>query len=490
MIFNSYQFIFLFLPTVVIIYHFINSKNRYEAAKIFLLVASLAFYVFFSFQMLLILILSILLNYLISLGIYKNPHNTTIKKTLLFIGIAFNLGLLIYYKYLGFFDGIINSVFKTGLSVQKTLIPLGISYYTFSQIAFLTDTFKDSDKKYNFIDYALFISFFPKISVGPIMFAKDLIPQFNDPDRKKTDYNNIARGIIIFTMGLAKKVLVADHLSKYVTWGYSNIDKLGTTNALLTMLAYTLQIYFDFSGYCDMAKGIFQLLNLKASENFLSPYKALSIADFWKKWHITLTSFFTNYVYIPLGGNRKGKLRTYINMFIIFFLSGLWHGADFTFIIWGILHGIGITFSKLLKDKMLKIPKTIRHLGTFIFINITWVFFRSSDLNEALDFFRQLFSFKFIPINIEFAAKTTPDELQFIQWLILSALDKTPYLSACIISVGFLLCAIMICFYCKNSSEITAGIKLNSSVVTTTVILLVLSILSLSNVTEFIYTNF
>ena len=256
------------------------------------------------------------------------------------------------------------------------------------------------------------------------------------------------------------------------------------------MLAYTMQIYFDFSGYCDMAKAICLMLNLDLPDNFLSPYRAVSVSDFWKRWHITLTSFFTRYVYIPLGGNRKGRARTYINMFIIFFLSGLWHGADYTFIVWGLIHGTGITLSKLLKNRMEKLPNVVRRAGTFIFVNLAWIFFRASDMTEACNFFRQLFSHSLVPVNIELVAKATPDEMQFLQWVILTGLDYTPYYSGCVIVIGFLLISVFISMYCRNATERLVSLKLNRRTSATTVILLVLSILSLSGVTEYIYTNF
>ena len=493
MTFNSYAFVFVYLPAVVILYHLINGKGFYTASKLFLLAASLLFYCLNDVSALPVLITAIVINYLLSLPLSENKAKAlpdSARRLILCIGIIINLAALVYFKYLGFFEGILNSVFKTGLTVKEVLLPLGISYYTFSQIAFLVDSYKEPGKNCSFMDYALFVSFFPKISVGPIALAKDMIPQFNDSVRKKADPDKIASGMVIFAAGLAKKVLLADNLAPYVTWGYSNIDVLGTTNALIVMLAYTMQIYFDFSGCCDMAKAICLMLNLDLPDNFLSPYRAVSVSDFWKRWHITLTSFFTRYVYIPLGGNRKGKSRTYINMFIIFFLSGLWHGADYTFIVWGLVHGTGITLSKLLNDKMTKLPHFIRCAGTFIFVNLSWIFFRASDMTEALRFFRQLFSLSIVPVNIELVAKATPDEMQFLQWMILTVRDETPYYSGCVIITGFLLISVFISMYCKNAAERLSSLKLNKRASATTVILLVLSILSLSGVTEYIYTNF
>lgn len=511
MLFNSYSFVLVFLPAVIILYHLANGKGHYAAGKALLLIVSVLFYCTGGARAFLILAASLFINYLIFTHLLTMRFEERQRRLFLAFGIILNIGLLIYFKYLGFFSDVINSLFKTGLPVREVLLPLGISYYTFSQIAFLTDGYRDPDTKYSLFDYALFVAFFPKISVGPIALAKDMIPQFNDTERKKVNYENIAGGILIFAVGLAKKVLFADNLAPYADWGFSHINDLGTTNALIVSLAYMMQIYFDFSGYCDMAKGICLMLNIDLPDNFLSPYRAVSVSDFWKRWHMTLTNFFTRYVYIPLGGNRKGKVRTYINMFIIFFLSGLWHGAAYTFIVWGLIHGVGISLSKLLKDKMEKLPKFIRCAGTFIFVDITWIFFRSEKLVYAIEFLRQLFSFKFIPVNIELVAKATPDEMQFLQWLVLTSKDEAPYMSGCVIVIGFLLIAAFISVYCKNPTERLEAlgisgtkktsadtderedegtVKLGAGSAVTTVMLLVLSILSLSGVTEFIYTNF
>ncbi len=490
MVFNSYVFVLVFVPLIVVIYHLFNSRGAYTAAKVFLLLASLFFYACDNLYALIILTVSILMNYCICLLLSGSGDYPARRRILLTLGVILNISLLFYFKYLGFFTDIINSLFKTGLNVRSLLLPLGISYYTFSQISCLVDCYRDRETKYAFLDYALYVTFFPKITVGPIALAGDMIPQFDDPKRKKVNPDNIAGGLVIFASGLAKKVLLADNLAPYVTWGYGNINDLGPINALIVMLAYTLQIYFDFSGYCDMAKAVCLMLNIDLPDNFLSPYTAESVADFWKKWHITLTGFFTKYVYIPLGGNRKGKVRTYINMFIIFFLSGLWHGASYNFILWGLIHGVGISLSKLLKDKMIKLPRLIRQAGTFIFVNITWVFFRASTLTEAVSFLRQLVTPKLIPVNIALVAEATPDEMQLIQWLILNAGNRAPYISGCIIIIGFLLICTFISMYCKNSARRLETLKLSGLTVATTVILLVMSILSLSGVTEFIYENF
>ena len=205
----------------------------------------------------------------------------------------------------------------------------------------------------------MFVTFFPQLVAGPIVLHSEIVPQFADKKKKKLNADNFAKGIMAFSFGLAKKVLIADTLGKVVNWGYLDVGALDRTNAIIVILCYTLQIYFDFSGYCDMATGIGKMFNIDLPMNFNSPYRAVTILDFWNRWHMTLTRFFTRYVYIPLGGNRKGKLRTYINVFIVFTVSGIWHGANWTFIVWGMVHGLFNIFTRIFKKYIDKLPKFI-----------------------------------------------------------------------------------------------------------------------------------
>ena len=490
MVFNSYFFVLVFLPLAVIGYHMLNKTNHFDIAKVFLLCMSLWFYSYQNVKALPVLILSILLNYLTVKYLFSDTRTLLIRKASLITGIVLNLSALFYFKYLGFFEVISNTVFDTQFTFLSLLLPLGISFFTFQQIAFLVDSYRDSAVRYRFIDYALFVSFFPKITVGPIALSTELIPQFCDNLRKKVDYDNLAKGLYAFSFGLAKKVLLADNLAKYADWGYMNIPTLGTLNAFLVMLAYTLQIYFDFSGYCDMASGICLMLNLDLPVNFNSPYRAKSIDEFWKRWHMTLTRFFRVYVYFPLGGNRKGKVRTYINMFLIFFLSGLWHGAAYTFLIWGIIHGIGICLSKLFSKWTCRLPDFLRWLGTFLFVNLAWVYFRAPDLNFANAFMQQLFSGKFLPLDIKLVAAATPIEANLLQWLIQNGSNTAPYWSGVLIILALLFFAAYASIFMKNTQERVQTFAVNRKTLFITVLLLAWSILSLSEVSTFIYVNF
>lgn len=490
MVFNSYIFILIFLPLTLTIYFLINQTGKDYIARIFLLVMSLLFYSYQNIKALPVFLISIIFNYFIVKLLFTDKIGAGLRKLGLIFGIVANLGALLYFKYLLFFELVTNQIFGTHYAVTSFLVPLGVSFYTFGQIAFLVDSYRNMEMRYEFLDYALFVSFFPKITVGPIAFSNEMIPQFRDSLKQKVNYDNIAKGLYAMAFGFVKKCLFADTLCKYVDWGYLNISNLGTTNALIVLLAYTMQIYFDFSGYCDIASGICLMLNFDLPVNFDSPYKALSISDFWKKWHMTLTRFFRQYVYFPLGGNRKGKIRTYINMFLIFFLSGLWHGAAYTFLVWGAIHGVGICLSKACAGFMKYVPKVIRRIGTFAFVSLTWVFFRSPDLNCAFDFFEQLFSGKILPIDINLVAAATPDEAELMQWLIQTFTEFSPYYSGAVVIVLVLVFAVFAGCFMKNTQERIAAFVVSKKTLIITVILLTWSILSMSDVSKFIYVNF
>lgn len=489
MAFNSYSFILIFLPICILGYNLLKKTGCDLFPKLFLCAMSLYFYGHNNHKALIILIVSLGINYLISI-IMNKTNGDLLRKLCLTLGIVLDILTLIYFKYLGFFEGIINSIFKTSLTFVSVLIPLGISFYTFSQIAYLVDCYRDASLKVSFLDYAVFVTFFPKITVGPIVSCSEMINEINSTIKNRFDCNLLSKGLIGLSFGLAKKVLLADSLSKYVDWGYAHIDKLGFTNALIVMVAYTLQIYFDFSGYCDMARGICLMLGFDLPINFNSPYRALSITDFWKRWHISLTSFFRKYVYIPLGGNRKGKVRTYLNTFLIFLISGLWHGASLTFVIWGAVHGIGMIISKAISKYMVKLPKFVRFILTFTFVNLTWVIFRASDMNTALSFYKELFTGGFVPVDIEFIAASTPTGFNIVQWLFLEFTTASTYYTGLVIILAVLIFALLASILMRNTDERIEQYTPSMRLVLACTILMVLGILSLSEISKFIYVNF
>ena len=324
MLFNSIMFILLFLPVTFLGYRFLCRQGWFSIAKIFLIFASLFFYAYWDVSYLPLILFSIVFNYWA--GTYLtgvSADRIRYRKIILFLGILVNLGLLGYFKYTDFVITNINLLFSANFELMNIVLPLAISFFTFQQVAYLVDSYYGKTAHYDFLSYALFVTFFPQLIAGPIVSHDELIPQFKDKTNFIINYKNVYFGILIFLIGLFKKVVVADTFAAYATSGFDVATTLDFINAWFTSLSYTMQIYFDFSGYCDMAIGIGLLFNIKLPINFNSPYKALDIQDFWRRWHITLSRFLRNYIYIPLGGNRRGQKRASINVFVVFLLGGL-----------------------------------------------------------------------------------------------------------------------------------------------------------------------
>lgn len=376
--FNSFVYILLFLPITILLYYTANKINSL-VGKCILVISSIIFYCYTDISILWVLGISIVVNYVFSLTITKAEKWRSI---FLFIPVIINVGLLLYYKYLNFAISNVNTFLGKEIPLVELILPIGISFFTFQQIAYVVAIYKGELQKNSLVDYLVYILFFPKILMGPLADPVDFINQINDSNLKKIDWDNIASGIKIFSLGLFKKVMIADIFAKAVGWGYTNIDSTTSMDWILIMLFYTFEIYFDFSGYCDMAVGSALMLNVSLPINFDSPYKALSIRDFWKRWHISLTKFFTKYIYIPLGGSKKGMFFACLNTMIVFLVSGIWHGANWTFILWGILHGTLSVFDRLFEKKQEKIFLPARWIGTFVVVNILWLLFRSDTIQQ------------------------------------------------------------------------------------------------------------
>ncbi len=391
MLFNSYVFILLFLPVTWCIYFFLNRFGLYKAAQAALILASFVFYGYQDWRLCFLLLGTILANYAFHLILTRMQEGAA-KKVVLALGVISNFSLLFYFKYWNFAFETLYKLVGQDYVLKNIVLPLGISFFTFQQVSMLVDSSKPGMVRYGFLDYALFVSFFPQLIAGPIVLHQEMIPQFHDVEKKKIHYGNLISGVEYFILGFAKKVLVADSFARICDAGYAGLAELNVYSALLTVLAFTLQIYFDFSGYCDMAKGLGKMFNIEITINFNSPYKALTIAEFWKRWHMTLTRFLTQYLYVPLGGNRKGKYRTYINIMIVFSLSGLWHGADWTFIIWGMMHGVMQVLCRMGKNVIEKIPGWIQWTLTFTFVNLAWVFFRAEFTRQPFYLLERLFT--------------------------------------------------------------------------------------------------
>lgn len=389
MLFNSYVFIAAFLPAVLCIYYLLNHFQQFKLAQMALIAASFVFYGYKNPKLCLLLLSTILVNYTFHRILIRQQEGI-FKKMVLWLGIIFNFSLLFYFKYLNFSLDTIYHILDRPYEMKSIVLPLGISFFTFQQVSMLVDSSKAEMPCYGFWDYALFVSFFPQLVAGPIVLHQELIPQFHDLKKKKVDYENIIVGLEYFIFGFSKKVLIADWFANICDVGYSKYSELNAYSTILTILAYTLQIYFDFSGYCDMAMGLGKLFNFDIPMNFNSPYKAHNISEFWKRWHMTLTRFLTQYLYIPLGGNRRGKVRTYINVMIVFTLSGLWHGADWSFVIWGFLHGAMLVLYRAGRKVIDKLPGWFQWMVTFGFINVAWMFFRSEFTKQPLWMLRRL----------------------------------------------------------------------------------------------------
>lgn len=392
MLFNSYEFIFLFLPLSFLAYFFLLSKRLIVGAKSFLVFASLFFYSWWNVAYLPLILSSMLFNYVIGNSLNSNFTKVKInKKTLLGFGVIANLGLLGYFKYADFFLENFNLFTGANVSLLHLALPLAISFFTFQQIAYLVDSYRQETAEYDFLNYALFVTFFPQLIAGPIVHHKEMMPQFASKYNLVKNYKNIAMGLFIFSMGLFKKVVIADTLSVWATNGFDKAETLTLLEGWASSLAYTFQLYFDFSGYTDMAIGAALLFNIKLPINFNSPYKAKDIQDFWRRWHITLSRFLRDYIYIPLGGNRISNFRTFSNLMTTFILGGLWHGAGWTFVFWGFLHGGALVVHRIWKNLGFQMNSILAWFITFNFINIAWVFFRAKEWDDAIKVLKAMF---------------------------------------------------------------------------------------------------
>lgn len=381
MIFSSPEFVLLFLPATVLIYYALLRGGYARFTGFFLFSASLVYYAWWRPENLLVILASILFNYALGRAIARAG---TWRKAIFILGCGGNLTTLGVYKYTDFALRTLNALLATDLPMQGIILPLGISFFTFQQIAWLSDiyTHKHDPAGERFLDYCCFVCFFPQLVAGPIVHHQEMVPQFHDTKNHTVNWENIFNGIVLFSIGLAKKVLIADQLSPLVRCCFETSPSLTFLEACLGSISYTLQLYFDFSAYSDMAVGAALLFNIHVPWNFNSPYKALDIQDFWRRWHITLSRWLRDYLYIPLGGNRKGKGRTLGNLVLTFLLGGLWHGAAWTFVIWGGLHGLALGIHRLWRDAGLHLPRLLAWFLTFAFLNLTWVVFRAPDMQS------------------------------------------------------------------------------------------------------------
>ena len=503
MLFNSYIFIFLFLPLCLGGFYLFAHRGKSVPARLWLTGFSLWFYGYFNPSYLLIMICSILFNYAVFKGMeLAGRKSPKWHRPVMIFGVAANLAVLFYFKYYDFFVENVNAVFGTSFVLKGILLPLGISFFTFQQIGFVVDAYRGEVKNCSFLDYALFVSFFPQLIAGPIVSQSEMLPQFAQIGRKRLDLEKFTAGIYLFTLGMVKKVLVADTFGLAVDWGYSNIPALSSVDSLLLVFFYSIQLYFDFSGYCDMARGLAWLFGMEIPVNFNSPYKAVNIIDFWRRWHITLSRFFRQYVYIPLGGNRKGRPRMYANLILIFLLSGIWHGAGWTFVTWGAAQGVLYIITRACqlyrKDHprsgtaaALRFPHRLTMaagtLFTFCYYSFACVFFRSETMTQAFAVFRRLFTGGIALPAASFLEGFNLDEFWYVIKLL--RLDSLPYSSLylpAIITLGTLL----VIFLAPNAGQCAERFRPRAWNALLTAFLFLWCVLSLSGVSSFLYFNF
>jgi D-alanyl-lipoteichoic acid acyltransferase DltB (MBOAT superfamily) len=404
MLFHSYEFLFVFLPVVLAGFLLLEKAGRREAALGWLAVASLFFYGWWSYKDLVLILLSMTVNYAAVRMLSRRPS-----RTLLAAGIVFNLALIVWFKYAGFLANNVAALTGSSFHLQAIVLPLGISFYTFQQISCLLDAYRGEAKEYSALHYALFVTFFPHLISGPLVHHREMMPQFARGQRVRKTAENIALGLSILVIGLFKKTAIADNLGVFadpVFAGAGRGDHLSFLEAWGGALAYTFQLYFDFSGYSDMAVGAARMFGIVLPLNFNSPYKALNIVEFWRRWHITLSRFLRECLYIPLGGNRKGGVRRYTNLMITMLLGGLWHGAGWTFVAWGGLHGLYLCVNhawRALKISMQSRAARLLSWGmTFLAVVVAWVFFRAQDFHAALRIFSAMADFRHIVLPREY----------------------------------------------------------------------------------------
>lgn len=531
MLFQSYIFILLFFPLCLLGFW---GLKRQKLLQLWLIGFSLWFYGAASPYYLLLLLGSIAWNYAffraIERGIgrvtervsgsameraeYGMERDSSRKRLLLGIGIAGNLALLCFFKYFNAISAGWSQMKGLEDPILQLALPLGISFFTFQQIGFLADAYKGEVGACSLREYVLFVSFFPYVSSGPIVNAQEMLPQYRQIGRQRPDWEKFSGGLYLFALGLSKKVLLADTFGKAVDAGYGNVAGLSGTDAWLVMLFYTLQLYFDFSGYCDMGRGIAHMLGMELPVNFDSPYKASNIIEFWKRWHITLNRFLRKYVYIPLGGNRKGTARMYLNLFIVFLVSGIWHGAGWNFVLWGALHGALYLVTRAWQRRQpwqLKQPRqqcaadvhvqsgtkksgvfsAVQHVLcvalTFLFLNFTWMLFRSANLSQAGEFVGRLIGGGFAAPAVQITEAFNLEEFWYVIKIL--HLDRLPG-SELYLCFGFWAVALWLVFFARNAGEREKSFEPNGKTMFVTAFLMIWCVVSLSDVSSFLYYRF
>ena len=413
MLFNSDTYIFIFLPASLLVFYILKQYWNNTIGTLFLALVSLSFYTYWNPYHSFLLLGSVIANFYIGQAVQLPSEENGKRRRMLALGIglATNLSPLIYFKYLNFLKQTTNAITSTSFETTSLVLPLAISFFTFQQISYLVDCYRGQKPESSFLHYCLYVTFFPQLIAGPIVRYRQIGPQLHNIFTKLQSKPYFHCAISLISVGLFKKVVIADNLAPVVDAGYSIADSLSIIDAWLVTISFTLQIYYDFSGYSDIAIGSALLFGVVLPQNFGSPYQSTNIRVFWKRWHMTLSLWFFEYVYKPLGGNRKILPFFILNILFTFFLSGLWHGAGWTFIIWGLIHGFAVIIFATWKGFNIKLPAAASWIITFLFINISWIFFRAHDLGVAIDVIQALFDFRSFENNGALAAAVDSQQI-------------------------------------------------------------------------------
>jgi alginate O-acetyltransferase complex protein AlgI len=488
MLFNSYLFLLFFLPASLAIFYVSTLFRRDIIPVVVLAAASIVFYCVWQVSYLHILVGSIFWNFLLGrlICILRGQFKDRLARATLALGVTGDLLLLGYYKYSAFAIQNLQDMIGFKLDTWRIVLPLGISFFTFTQIAYIVDAYRGKVSDHSFSKYLLFVTYFPHLIAGPILHHKDMISQFNWPKRDGLEISrNIYLGIVIFVLGLTKKIAIADPLAHFANVGYANAGALNVVDGWIASLSYTFQLYFDFSAYSDMAVGLGLMMQVRLPINFNVPYVAHSIQDFWRRWHITLSNFLRDYLYIPLGGNRKGELVTLRNLFLTFLLGGLWHGAGWTFIIWGALHGAALVVYRCWNRAGLSLPRWAGVLATFLFVNLAWVYFRADSIQQAHSVLRAMFGMHSLGEGSRlFTVSQLVDQFR--------VLEQIPFVSTHMFAVAACIVSSILAVYFTVQNVHATALRIRPGIVAATgcAILVCFALLKLDRSVQFLYFNF
>jgi len=476
MLFNSLEFIYLFLPITLLFFHLLLRRED-NSCFYLLIISSLFFYAYWNPIYLLLLIGSITVNYIIAAQISASSCRST-----LISGVIFNLSLLIYFKYQLFFIDNFNIVSDSSLVSPNVILPLAISFFTFQQITYLVDTYRGEIKTHDLLKYTLFVVFFPQLIAGPIVHHREMMPQFFHSTLKLSCCSiNVAKGLLLFIVGLFKKVVIADNIAGYINPLFESSEPLTFLESWTAAIGYTLQIYFDFSGYCEMAMGLALLFGIKIPINFYSPYKATNISEFWRRWHITLGRLLKNYLYIPLGGNHRNIIHTCFALIVTMLLGGLWHGASWTFVLWGALHGLFLSIYHLWKRYGFNLPPFIALGITLFAVIFSWILFRSNSISHAITIWKSMIGLNGITLPPFY------NDFLFYFGNVLNY-QTSPLISG--LEIFIFLVALCFVITQKNIHETIDSFHVSIKSFSTAAILVFSSIIFINDTSDFLYFNF